>query len=165
MHAIDPEASSSEFPSVAVTPPPLSWNTANRLLVEEAEDLATGVLAARLLVVHDAERGRQDDVSKPTCGKQVVYPLLDILERHVEPGGDDTALVDTAGQLYNDLPRAVVVHDLELPYVAVLLHNLQELDHNLGAWPDQHLPLPALLRVGDGLQSVFFSSRRRHTRF
>lgn len=37
---------------------------ANRLLVEEAEDLATGVLAARLLVVHDAECGRQDDVSE-----------------------------------------------------------------------------------------------------
>lgn len=33
-------------------------------LVEEAEDLATGVLAAGLLVVHDAERGRQDDVSE-----------------------------------------------------------------------------------------------------
>lgn len=32
--------------------------------VEEAEDLATGVLAAGLLVVHDAERGRQHDVSE-----------------------------------------------------------------------------------------------------
>lgn len=42
----------------------MAWNRASRLLVEEAEDLATGVLAARLLVVHDAERGRQDDVSE-----------------------------------------------------------------------------------------------------
>lgn len=33
-------------------------------LVEEAKDLATGVLATRLLVVHDAERGCQHDVSE-----------------------------------------------------------------------------------------------------
>lgn len=38
--------------------------------VEKAEDLATGVLAPGLLVVHDAERGRQHDVSKLRHNKQ-----------------------------------------------------------------------------------------------
>lgn len=38
--------------------------------VEEAEDLAAGVLAPGLLVVHDAERGRQHDVSKLRHNKQ-----------------------------------------------------------------------------------------------
>lgn len=33
-------------------------------LVEEAKDFATGVLTASLLVVHDAECGRQHDVSE-----------------------------------------------------------------------------------------------------
>lgn len=33
-------------------------------LVEEAKDLATSVLAPGLLVVHDAERGRQHNVPK-----------------------------------------------------------------------------------------------------
>lgn len=42
--------------------------------------------------------------------------------------------------------------------LTVLLHNLQELHDHLGAGPDEHLPLSALLRVGDGLQSV-----REHT--
>lgn len=36
----------------------------NTTLVEEAEDLATGVLAASLLMVHDAEGGGQYDVSE-----------------------------------------------------------------------------------------------------
>jgi hypothetical protein len=36
----------------------------------------------------------------------------------------------------------------------VLLHFLKELDHDLGAGPDQDLPPPALLGVGDCLEAV-----------
>lgn len=50
------------------------------------------------------------------------------------------------------------------PTLTVLLHNLQELDHDLGARPDEHLPLSTLLSVGDGLQSVREHSHFHHLR-
>lgn len=51
------------------------------------------------------------------------------------------------------------------PGLTVLLHNLQKLHHNLGAGPDQHLSLSALLSVGDGLQSVGEDSHFHHLRW
>lgn len=35
----------------------------------------------------------------PTCGQEVVDPLLYVLKRHVETRGDHTTLVDAPGQL------------------------------------------------------------------
>lgn len=35
----------------------------------------------------------------PTCGQEVVDPLLRVVQRHVEPRRDDAALVDASGQL------------------------------------------------------------------
>lgn len=42
----------------------------------------------------------------------------------------------------------------ETSALTVLLHNLQELHHDLRAWPDEHLSLPSLLSVSDGLEGV-----------
>lgn len=35
----------------------------------------------------------------PTCWQKVVHPLLHVVQRHVEPRRDNTALVDTSGEL------------------------------------------------------------------
>lgn len=43
--------------------------------------------------------------------------------------------------------------------LTVLLHNLQELHNDLRAGPNEHLPLPALLSVGDGLKGI---GKHRH---
>ena len=87
-------------------------------LVEETDDLAGNVLAAGLLVVHDASRGGQDDVTELTGGQQLNNPLLEVTETNVVAGGDDTGLVETAVQLDDDLAGAVVIDLLELSDVA-----------------------------------------------
>ena len=65
------------------------------LLVEEAKDLSSNVLAAGLLVVHDASGGGQDDETELTRGEQLDNPLLEITELDVVAGADDTGLVET----------------------------------------------------------------------
>lgn len=87
-------------------------------LVEEANDLARDVLATGLLVVHDTGGGGQDNVAELTGGQQTDSPLLEVCKLDVVAGGDDTGLVETADQLYNDLARAVVIDLLELANVA-----------------------------------------------
>jgi hypothetical protein len=86
-------------------------------LVEEAEDLAGDVLAAGLLVVHNASGGGQDDETELTGGKKLLHPLLHILKLDVVAGGDDTGLVEAAVELDDDLAVAVVVNLLELANV------------------------------------------------
>jgi len=120
-------------------------------LIEEAQDLATGVLVTRAGVVHDAKRCGEHDVTEATGRQNVLHPLLHVRHSHVETRRDDSALVDAADELDHDLARAVVVDHLKLPNVSILLHHLQKLDDHLGRWPDNHLPLTPLLRVGDGL--------------
>ena len=71
-----------------------------------------------LFMVHNAKRGCHHDVSELTRRKQVVGPLLDAAERHVEARGNDTTLVDAPNELNHDLPAAVVVDNLELPNVS-----------------------------------------------
>ena len=65
-------------------------------LVEKADDLAGNVLAAGLLLVHDAGRGGEDDVAELTGGKELDNPLLELVEADVVAGRDDTALVEAA---------------------------------------------------------------------
>lgn len=96
------------------------------------------MLAAGLLVVHDAGRGGEDDIAKLTGREELHNPLLKLAEADVVAGGDDTALVHAAGtvskpttsgtwvcgmyspavELDNDLAAAVVVDLLELANVA-----------------------------------------------
>lgn len=87
-------------------------------LVEEAEELASNVLAASLLVVHDTGGGGQDDVTELTRGEQLGGPLLEVTELDGVTGVDNTTLVQAAVQLDDDLAGAVVVNLLELANVA-----------------------------------------------
>jgi hypothetical protein len=76
------------------------------------------VLAASLLVVHDTSGGGQDDVAELTGGKELGSPLLEVTELDGVAGVDDTALVEAAVQLDDDLAGAVVINLLELADVA-----------------------------------------------
>lgn len=122
--------------------------------VNETQDLTGNMLSSGLLVVHDTSRGGQDDVTKLSGRQQVVGPSLNVLDLHVESWRNDTTLVQSTGQLNNNLTRSVVVDVLKLTDVAVLLHNLEELDDHLGRRSDQHLTLAGLLSVVDGVQGV-----------
>ena len=76
------------------------------------------MLPPGLLVVHDAGRGGEDDVTELTRGQQIDDPLLHVLELDVVAWGDDAALVQAAVELDDDLAVAVVVDFLELADVA-----------------------------------------------
>ncbi len=67
-------------------------------LVEEADDLARHVLSPRLLVVHDAGGGGEDDVAELTRGQELDDPLFHVAELHVVARADDTGLVE-AGEV------------------------------------------------------------------
>ncbi len=58
-------------------------------------------------------------MSKLTGGKEVVHPSLDLAKLDVETGGDDTALVQAANQVNNDLASSSVVNQFELANVAL----------------------------------------------
>lgn len=88
------------------------------ILIEVAQDLATGVLPAGLLVVHDAVRCCHDEHAELPGGEHVADPLLHICDRNIKTGADDAALVEAAVEVNNDLATAMIVNDLELANVA-----------------------------------------------
>jgi hypothetical protein len=60
----------------------------------------------------------QDDDSERTGRHQPVNPVLDLVQRHVEAGGHDAALVDATVELDHDLAGTVVVDVFKLINVA-----------------------------------------------
>ena len=96
-------------------------------LVKEAQDLASDVLPPGLLVVHDASRGGEHDVTELTRGQQVDDPLLELVELDVVAGRDNTRLVQSAVQLDDNLARPVVVDNLELANVPWTTKRSQQL--------------------------------------
>ena len=65
-------------------------------------------------MIHDTARGGEDDVTELTRREKVVDALLEISQGDVESGGDDSALVDAANQVDNDLATTVVIDNLKL---------------------------------------------------
>ena len=76
------------------------------------------MLATGLLVVHDAGRGGEDDEAERTGREEQVDPRLDLVDLDVEPGRDDTGLVEPAVELDDNLAGTVVVDNLKLANVA-----------------------------------------------
>lgn len=76
------------------------------------------MLSPRLLVVHDASRRGEHDVTELTRWQEVDNPLLQIRQLHIVAWGDDTALVETTVELDDDFAVAVVVDFFKLANVA-----------------------------------------------
>ncbi|KAF1763329.1 hypothetical protein GCK72_011595 [Caenorhabditis remanei] len=89
------------------------------------------MLSSGLLVIHDSGGGGKDEVSELTGWKKSVGVLLQVVKTDVESWRDDGGLVETSGEVDDDLSGAVVVDDLELSDVSVLHHDGQEADDDL----------------------------------
>lgn len=76
------------------------------------------MLATSLLVIHDTSRGGQDEETELTRGQELGSPGLEVTELNGVARVDDTALVQTAVELDDDLAGAVVVNLLKLANVA-----------------------------------------------
>ena len=107
--------------------------------VEEAEDLSSNMLGTGLVVVHDTLVGGKDDDTELTGGEDGGGEVLELLEGQIETGGDDTALVETTVEVDDDLAGTSIIDDLELVDVAVSLHDLEELNENLGSGSQDNL--------------------------
>ena len=107
--------------------------------VEEAEDLTTDMLGTGLVVVHDTLVGGKDDNTELTRGKDSSAEVLELVEGQIETRRDDTALVEAAVEVDDDLAGAGIIDDLELADVAVSLHHAQELDQDLGDRAEDNL--------------------------
>ena len=81
--------------------------------VEVAEHFATSVLSFGLFVVHDAEGGGEDNITKLSGGQDVVDELLEVLQFKIISWGDDTAFIKSAVKLNNDLSSSLVINNLE----------------------------------------------------
>lgn len=87
-------------------------------------------------------------------GENVVGPLLEVREKDVVVGRDDSALVDATDELNDDLLASVVIDDLELADVVVLLHDTQELEQHLRNGLQKHLLFTLALGIDDCSQGV-----------
>jgi len=132
-----------------------------RRLIEKAQNLSSGLSSTGLLVIHDSKGRGQHNMTEATRWQNVLNPLLNILDTNIESGRNNTALVDAAVQLNDNLAGAVVIDNLKLTNVTILLHHLQELDHHLRGRSDQDLSLSALLSVGNSFKAI---SQHRHFR-
>ena len=105
-------------------------------LVNETQDLTGNVLSLCFFVVHNTGRSSHDNVTELSGRQQVVSPSVDVVDLDIESWLDDTTLVQSTVQLNDDLTRSVVINVLKFTDVAVLLHDGQELDDDLGGWSD-----------------------------
>ena len=97
------------------------------------------MLGTSLVVVHDTLVGGEDDDSELTGGKHGVGEILELSKGKIETRRDDTAFVETAVKVDDDLAIASIVDDLELVDVAVSLHDLEEFDEDLGGGSKDNL--------------------------
>ena len=97
------------------------------------------MLSFGLLVVHDTIRCGEDELTELTRWEQVRSKLLNLVNGDVKSWRNDTALVQTSKKVDNNLAGSVIIDDLKLSNVAVLLHDLEELDDDLRTWADENL--------------------------
>ena len=95
-------------------------------------------------------------------GQQVVGPLFDVSDAYIESWRDNSAFVEPASEVDDNLAAPMIVNDLELSNVTVLHHNCEEADNHLGRRPDEDLPLATLLSVVDGLKSAGEGVHQHH---
>ena len=123
-------------------------------LVDETQDLTRDVLSSGFFVVHNTSGSGQDNVTELSGWQQVSSPLFNVTDLNVESWGDNTTLVQSTVQLNDNLTGSVVIDVFEFTNVTVSLHDLQELDDNLGGRSDQNLTLTGLFSVVNSVQGI-----------
>ena len=102
-----------------------------RRSVEVAKDFASNLLLLGLFVVHDANVGGQNNVTELTRREDGGGEFFEVLQFKIEAGWDDTALVEAAIEVNDNLAGTGIVDDGEFVDVTIILHKLQEGDQDL----------------------------------
>ena len=69
-------------------------------------------------MIHNPSTGGKDNIAELTRWQQLNDPLLEVTKRNIIAGRDDTSLVETAVELYDDLAVAVIIDLFEFANVA-----------------------------------------------
>ena len=115
-------------------------------------------------MVHDAVGSGEDDMAELARRQEVGSELLKVGDGDVEARRDDAALVESTKEVDNDLAGTMVVDNLKVANVAVLLHNLQEANDDLGGRTNENLTLARLLGVHHSVQAVPEDTDAHHDR-
>lgn len=115
-----------------------------------------------LLVVNDTLGSGQHNKTKLTGRQELVHPLFHILDLNVIAGRDGATLVQATIQGDDDLAGTMVIDDFKVINVAVLLHNREELDDDLGGGADEDLALATALGIGYALKSIAQHAHTSH---
>ena len=97
------------------------------------------MLGTGLVVVHNSQVSGEDDDTELTGWEDGVDKVLEVLQLEVESWRDDTTLVESSVEVDNDLASTGIINNFELVDVSMLLHDLEELDENLGGWSQDNL--------------------------
>merc|ERR1719183_621893 len=91
---------------------------------EEAYNFATRVFPTGFLVVHDAIRGSEHNMTELARRQEVGGKLLQATKRDIKSRRDHATFVDTTNQVDDDFACSVVINNLQIADVAMLLHDL-----------------------------------------
>lgn len=81
------------------------------------------MFSSGFFVIHDSAGSGHNDESELTGRKEIVGPLFDIVDGHVESRGDNSAFVESSGQVNDDFTASVIVDDFEFSDVTVFHHD------------------------------------------
>ena len=119
---------------------------------EKSQNFATQMLPSGFFVIHDSSRGGHNNVTKLSGRQEVVGPLFNFSDTHVESGRNDTDFVQSASQVDDDFATTVVIHDLEFADVSMFHHHFQKSDDNFAAWSEQNLTFATFFSIVDALE-------------
>ena len=97
------------------------------------------MLSTGFFMVHDALVSSQDESTELTGWEDGIAEVLEVPELDIEVGGNNSTLVESSIEVYDDLSTTGIIDDLKLTNVSVLLHDFQELDECLGDWSEDNL--------------------------
>ena len=86
-----------------------------------------------LMMIHNTISSGQDDVSELSRRKDLIAPVLNLVDGNVESGRDNSAFVNSSKELDNNLSGSMVVDDLKFTDVSFFLHDLEELNQDFRA--------------------------------
>jgi hypothetical protein len=128
------------------------------------------VFSSGFFVIHDTERCSQNKVSKLFRWENIGAELIETRQNDIVSGTDNTALVDSSNEFYNNLSRSVVIYNFEFSNVfcanlmvrvrkehmglTMLQHHLKKLHNNLRARSNKNLSLSSLFCIVNALKGI-----------
>lgn len=131
-------------------------------LIKVSENFASRMLSNSLLMIENAIRRRQDEVTKLSRRQDIIRPSLNVRQLQIESRRDDAALVDSTIEIDDNFPRSLVIDQFKVTNVSMLLHDLEEFDDHFADGSNHDLSLAASLGVVNCVETVVEDGHEHH---